>query len=62
MKVHIDSQHCVGHAQCAANAPDVFVLDERGYALAPAGEIPAELVQQAKRAADACPERAITLS
>jgi ferredoxin len=62
MRIHVDSKRCVGHAQCAVNGPDVFALDDFGYVQAPTGEIAPELVDQAKRGAEACPERAITLN
>jgi ferredoxin len=61
MKVHVDSTACVGHGQCAANAPDVFTLDGLGYAEEPAGDVPPQLAEEAKRGAGACRERAITL-
>jgi ferredoxin len=62
MKVHVDSDSCVGHGQCAANGPTVYILDELGYALSPAGHIPDELQEQARTGAAACPERAISFS
>ena len=62
MKVRIDSTFCVGHAQCAANGPDVYELDDMGYAVNPPEDIRAELATQARRGADACPERAITIT
>jgi ferredoxin len=62
MKVTIDTAKCVGHARCNALAPDVYALDDDGYALPFDGEIPVELEAQARDGADACPERAITVS
>ncbi|WP_181780401.1 ferredoxin [Pseudonocardia pini] len=61
MKIHIDTAKCAGHAQCAANGPDVYELDDVGYALPFDGEVPPHLEQQARLGADACPERAITI-
>jgi ferredoxin len=61
MKVRIDTSKCTGHAQCAANGPDLFDLDEDGYALALDGDVPAHLEGQARAGADACPERAIEI-
>lgn len=61
MKATIDGARCTGHARCNASAPEVFALDELGYAVpgdhavAPADE-PA-----ARKGARACPERAITV-
>ena len=61
MKVTIDTSTCSGHARCAATAPDVFELDDNGYALPFDGQIPAGLEDKAREGAYACPERAITV-
>jgi len=61
MKISIDTTKCSGHARCAAAAPDVFELDDSGYAVPFAGEIPPHLEQAARDGVLACPERAITL-
>ncbi|MEW1826809.1 ferredoxin [Streptomyces sp. NPDC088196] len=61
MKITIDSSLCSGHARCAAAAPEVFRLDDDGYALPFDGEVPAELEQAARDGELACPERAITV-
>jgi ferredoxin len=61
VKISIDTALCSGHARCAATAPDVFELDDDGYALPFDGEVPAGLEEQAREGAMACPERAITI-
>ncbi|TQM11321.1 ferredoxin [Pseudonocardia kunmingensis] len=61
MRITVDGGKCAGHAQCHAVAPDVFELDEVGYAVPFAGEAPPGLEEQAGRGADACPEGAITI-
>ena len=61
MKIKVDVESCVGHARCAAMAPDVFVLDDDGFNVTPEKEIAPELEEQARRGADACPEMAITI-
>ena len=61
MKIHIDTGRCAGHAQCAAAAPDVYELDDFGYALPQVGEVPPGLEPAARTGAAACPERAITI-
>lgn len=61
MKISIDTGTCSGHARCAATAPDVFELDDSGYALPFDGEVPAGLEDHAREGVYACPERAITL-
>lgn len=64
MNVLIDQDRCQGHGRCYSTAPGLFVpKDDYGHAEAVGGgclQDPAEL-DQAKRAADACPERAITV-
>jgi ferredoxin len=62
VKITIDTQTCSGHARCAATAPDVFELDDSGYALPFDGEVHTGLEVRAREGASACPERAITVS
>jgi ferredoxin len=61
MRVRVDEHLCSGHALCKSHGPDVYVLDELGYNKTPADDVPAELWEQARRGALACPESAITL-
>jgi ferredoxin len=61
MKITIDTKLCSGHARCAAAAPELFELDDSGYALPLDGEVPAGHEQEAREGAWACPERAITV-
>ncbi|MEV6336874.1 ferredoxin [Nocardia vinacea] len=61
MKITIDSSLCSGHARCAAAAPELFELDDDGYALPFAGAVPADLEDAAREGEMACPERAITI-
>ncbi|HWC80483.1 MAG TPA: ferredoxin [Pseudonocardiaceae bacterium] len=61
MKISIDSTKCSGHARCAATAPDVFELDDDGYAVPFAGDVPPGLEDKARDGAHACPELAITV-
>jgi ferredoxin len=62
MKVTIDQSKCQGHALCGVTAPDVFDYDDEGFAIAPDGDISAELEASARQAAMACPESAISLT
>ena len=42
MKVAVDRGKCMGHAQCAAASPDLYLLDDDGYnALAGETSVPA---------------------
>lgn len=61
MKLTIDTTKCSGHARCAATAPDLFELDDSGYALPFDGEVPVDDEQMAREGAHACPERAIAV-
>jgi len=60
MNVTVDTRLCSGHARCAASAPEVFELDDNGYALPLEHDVPPELLDRAREGAYACPERAIT--
>ena len=59
--IMVDRSKCCGYTLCAAEAPDVYSIDDEGIAVAPAS-VPARLEEQARRGADACPESAIVLS
>jgi ferredoxin len=62
MKVIVDQSKCQGHAQCNANAPEVFALDDDGYvAIDGELEVPAGQEDAARRGVAACPERALTI-
>jgi ferredoxin len=62
MKAAVDSAKCQGHARCWEICPDLFTLDDEGFAFVSTPEIPQALEQKAREAADNCPERAITVS
>lgn len=59
MKVQVNSDKCQGHARCSEICPEVFQLDDQGYAFVKVKSVPVELYEQAAKAAAACPERAI---
>jgi ferredoxin len=61
IKLLIDRSRCVGHARCAAVAPDLVVLDSEGYIAVNQIDVPDGQQNIAKRAARACPERAISV-
>ncbi len=62
MRVRLDSEKCQGHGRCYALAPDLFESDDEGYSvLKITGDVPAELEEAARLAADNCPEFAIEL-
>jgi len=62
MKVILDRTKCVGHARCAAVAPDVYDLDENGYLDLDEKTVGEEMRSQAVRGMRACPERAISVA
>ena len=60
MRAHVDAGLCQAHGQCNDICPEVFLLDEWGYAYTESdGAVPDGLEQAARRAVTACPERAI---
>jgi ferredoxin len=61
MKIRIDKAHCVGHARCAAIAPEIFQLDDDGYISVEEIDVPEGQEAIARRGARACPERIITV-
>ena len=62
MRVILDTSKCQGHGRCYSLAPELFDTDDEGYAvLKVSGELPAEREDDARIAADNCPEYAITV-
>ncbi len=69
-KVRVNKDECIGCTVCATLCPDVFVMGDDGKSeiveqfrtTSPAeGEIPENLLDCAKTAADQCPAQAITV-
>ena len=61
VRVTVDRVRCNGHARCASLAPDVYPLDEEGYAVGGQRIVPAGSEQRAEQGALACPELAIAV-
>ncbi|MBO3748577.1 ferredoxin [Streptosporangiaceae bacterium NEAU-GS5] len=62
MNVRIDPERCQGHGRCYDLAPALFGEDEEGYGqVAGDGAVPPGRLDDARRAAANCPERAIAL-
>ena len=61
MKIRINKAACVGHARCAAVAPDIYLLDDNGYIAQDEIDVPPGKEEEALRGARACPERIITV-
>lgn len=62
MRIVYDRDACQGHNRCYLLAPELFDVDDEGYAiLLVEGDLPPELEDKARLAADNCPEYAISL-
>ena len=62
MRIEFDRDACQGHNRCYLLAPELFDVDDEGYAiLRVIGDVPADLEHKAQLAADNCPEYAITI-
>lgn len=62
MKVNYSRELCCGHNRCYSLAPEVWDVDDEGYAILKlTGDIPEELQEKAQLAADNCPEFAIKI-
>jgi ferredoxin len=59
--IEIDRIRCDGFGMCAELLPELIELDDWGYPIVAAGDVPDELVRHARMAAEACPVLAITL-
>ena len=62
MRIRLDTDRCQGHGRCYALAPELFDVDDYGYASETGdGTVPSELADKARLAVANCPELAITL-
>ncbi|MFI6907032.1 ferredoxin [Nonomuraea sp. NPDC050394] len=59
MRVNVDGTKCAAYALCVEIAPQVFDLDDFGYAVATREDVPAELEAATGEAIEACPAQAI---
>jgi len=62
MKVSVDPDLCQGHARCWDLCPEVFSIDDDGYASTLVDEVPPELEEKVVAAKRNCPERAIEVT
>jgi ferredoxin len=60
-KVEHDGDACVGHGRCYVLAPDVFDEDEQGHGVVKLALVCGPLEKKVRRAAENCPEDAISL-
>lgn len=61
MKVKVDKELCTGDAICVDIAPDVFELNADNVAEVLVGEVPEELQDAVRDAAESCPENCIII-
>jgi ferredoxin len=63
MRIAVDGKLCSGHGRCYDVSPDVFTPDDEGFCgeRGTAFEVAPGVEEAARRGADACPERAITV-
>lgn len=61
MKLTVDTNKCSGHARCYAVAPEVFDIDDLGYALPLDVEVEEPIDEWIAAGIAACPEHAIHL-
>ncbi len=61
MRIEVDSSKCQGHNRCMIYAPEMFEVDEYGFAAVQTadGVVPEEHVEAVKMAVANCPELAI---
>ena len=61
MKVHVDKDICAGFGVCIGLSTEVFELHDDGYAVVQVREVPKELEDVVRTAANQCPARAISI-
>ena len=62
MRFVVDRALCQGHNRCAALLPDVFDIDDDGFArVYDDGEVPDDVAEVATDVVDSCPEGAVSL-
>ena len=61
MKIVVSKRLCMGHALCAATAPELYTIDDNGYSDISELEVPPGVEARAQLGARSCPERAIEI-
>jgi ferredoxin len=64
MRLRVDGNLCSGQGRCYARAPELLEPDDEGFVSIRGSsiEVPPELMDAARRAVNACPEDAISLT
>ena len=55
MKVTIEREGCISCGLCTEEFPDLFQMNEEGIAQAVSSQVPSEMEDQARQAAEDCP-------
>jgi ferredoxin len=61
MRLRVNPAGCVTHGICGDLLPEWIRLDERGYPIVSAPELPPDLVEHARGAPNHCPALALRL-
>lgn len=61
VRVHVDTERCVGAGMCALTAPSVFTQDDDGFSQVLPGREDGGGDPLVREAARACPVRAVTV-
>jgi ferredoxin len=63
VRLCVDGDTCAGHGRCYTMAPNLLEDDAEGYVMIRGSsiEVPEDQVEEAREAAETCPELAITL-
>ncbi len=59
--IQVDRIACDGRGVCAEIVPELISLDDWGFPIIAAGEVPRSLLEHARRAVADCPVLALTL-
>lgn len=60
-RLRVNPITCDAHGLCAELLPEMIALDDWGYPIVEGGPVPADLLEHARRAAEACPTLALLL-
>jgi ferredoxin len=60
-RLRVNPIMCEAHGLCAELLPELIRLDDWGYPIIDEPDVPAELMNLARRAVDACPTLALVL-
>jgi ferredoxin len=60
-EIVVDRIRCDGSGLCAELLPEMIRLDDWGYPIVVAGEVPQHLLDHARRAVSSCPVLALSL-